>query len=116
MVQRSERSADLLKQSHETHNGVFITGPSTIAVLEDQLPEEYYNDDYIITASLGNCRCASDGKAIKQFTSHARVPNDATQVALGHETVQLVVQAPGHTGLGAGDLVFVTPGTLGRSG
>ena len=110
MINRAERSVDLLAQSHQTHSGVFITGPSTIAVLEDTLPDEYFSDAYVVTASLGNCRCASDGKAIKQFTSHARVPNDAAQVALGHETVQLVIKAPEHTGLQAGDLVFVTPG------
>ena len=110
MSDRQERSAALLAASHEVHSGVFITGPSQIEVLEDTLPDQYFTDAYIITASLGNCRCASDGKAIKQFKQHARVPNDATQVALGHETVQLVVRAPEVTGLRPGDLVFVTPG------
>ncbi len=110
MAKKQERSAELLAASHATHNGVFITGASSLEVKEDVLPSELFSDDYIICASLGNCRCASDGKAIKQFTSHARVPNDATQVALGHETVQMVVQAPEVTGLQAGDLVFVTPG------
>lgn len=110
MTTRAERSAALLDASHQTHNGVFITGASQLEVREDTLPEELFSDDYVICASLGNCRCASDGKAIKQFKQHARVPNDAEQVALGHETVQMVIKAPEQTGLRAGDLVFVTPG------
>ena len=110
MSQREQRSAALLEASHQTHAGVFITGPSRIEIKEDELPQELFSDDYVITASLGNCRCASDGKAIKQFTQHARVPNDAQQVALGHETVQMVIQGFEATGLQASDLVFVTPG------
>ena len=44
--------------------------------------------------AFGNCRCASDAKAIRQFDGHARVPSGTDQVALGHETLQLVLDAP----------------------
>ncbi len=109
-MNKAEYVEDLLGKSKETHKGIFMTGPSEIQLLEDNLPEEAYNDDNIMTYSLGNCRCASDGKAIKQFHGHARVPNDATQVSLGHETLQVVLKADEKTGLKAGDIVFVTPG------
>ena len=101
---------ELLAASKQPHNGLYITGPSSIELRTDSLPAEYFSDDYIITASLGNCRCASDQKAIKQFHAHARVPNDAEAVALGHETLQVVLRAAESTGLKTGDKVFVTPG------
>ena len=63
-----------------------------------------------VLASFGNCRCASDAKAIRQFDAHARVPNGVAQIALGHETLQLVLKAPEDSGFVPGDLVVVTPG------
>ena len=53
---------------------------------------------------------ASDAKAIRQFDGHARVPSGTDQVALGHETLQLVLDAPEESHLKSGDLVVVTPG------
>lgn len=106
----SARASVLFDQSKQPHDGVYITGPSQIEVRTDTLPESAYGEDHVIIASFGNCRCASDQKAIKQFHGHARVPNDADQVALGHETVQVVVHAPAGSGINVGDLVFVTPG------
>ncbi len=110
MTTRTEYAQKLAIQSRESHKGVFITGPSEIQLLEDDLPKNVFTGDHVVSYSLGNCRCASDGKAIKQFHQHARVPNDATQVALGHETLQVIVEAPESTGLTAGDIVFITPG------
>ncbi len=92
------------------HRGVFITGPDRLEVLEDTLPEEAFTGDFILTESLGNCRCSSDRKAIHQFTRHARIPASATQVALGHECIHRIVSAPPGSPVAAGDLVLITPG------
>ena len=60
--------------------------------------------------ALANCRCASDAKAIRQFDAHARVPSGTDRVALGHETLQIVLQAPAGAKVKVGDLVVITPG------
>jgi len=110
MPTRSERASELLAASRSPHAGVFITAPETLELLEDSLPEAAYTDGSTITASLGNCRCTSDAKAIKQFTAHARVPSDAAQIALGHECLHMILQAPAASGLKPGDLTVITPG------
>jgi len=110
-----ERLRLVVEGSRAPHRGVFITGPDRLELLEDELPAAALDGgEHILTASLGNCRCASDTKAIRQFTAHARVPQGADRVALGHETVQQVVAAPDGSGLAPGDLVFVTPGHSSR--
>ena len=100
----------LLEQAHATHRGIFIVGPGKLSLIEDRLPETAFTKEGIVTASLGNCRCSSDNKAIQQFTRHARIPRNAERVALGHETVQLVLHAPPASGLRPGDVVAITPG------
>ena len=64
----------------------------------------------LFTGQFGNCRCASDAKAIRQFDAHARVPSGTDRIALGHETLQLVLEAPEGSNVKAGDVVVVTPG------
>lgn len=99
-----------LQKSRETHEGLFITGPGKIELKNEPLPAEAFDQKHIVTASLINCRCSSDNKAIQQFTAHARVPKTGEPVAIGHETVQLVLEnAPG-SGVARGDLILVTPG------
>jgi hypothetical protein len=98
----------LLTEALAPHEGIFITGPEQIEHRIDSLPEP--DDQSVLLQSLINCRCSSDEKAIKQFDRHARVPTGAAMVAMGHETVQRVIQAPPATGLKPGDLVLITPG------
>ncbi|MBL8993832.1 MAG: hypothetical protein JNM63_10850, partial [Spirochaetia bacterium] len=99
-----------LKKSRETCEGLFITGPGKIELKAEPLPGEAFDKKHIVTASLINCRCSSDNKAIQQFTTHARVPKTGEPVAIGHETVQLVLEnAPG-SGVARGDLILITPG------
>ena len=93
----ADRLATLQTESQAEHDGVFIVGENAIALRQDTLPAA--DDSSVITASFCNCRCSSDEKAIKQFHRHARVPSDTQQVALGHETVQVVLQAPTDSGL-----------------
>ncbi|MFP6899317.1 MAG: hypothetical protein VCA36_00145, partial [Opitutales bacterium] len=107
---RQERAASLLEVAHREHEGVFLTGPDQVSVLTDVLPPAAFDGTGFVLASFGNCRCASDAKAIHQFDSHARVPNGTDQVALGHETIQLVLQAPENSGFSPGDLILITPG------
>lgn len=100
-----------LEAAKGEHEGLFITGPDVLEVLKDKLPDDaFQGEDFILTASLGNCRCTSDIKAVKQFTGHSRIPNNADKVVLGHETLQLVLAAPEGTGIESGDLVLITPG------
>ena len=110
MTTAVERAGELFAESQQPHEGVFIVGPETLELRTDELPAAVYEDGSFLTASLGNCRCTSDAKAIKQFTAHARVPSNAAQIALGHEALQMVLQAPADSGLKAGDLVVLTPG------
>ena len=105
-----QRSAQLLEDARKTHRGVFLTGPNQIELLSDELPAESFTGEYFLLASLGNCRCASDAKAIRQFDAHARVPSGTERVALGHETLQVVLQAPEGSTVKEGDLVVITPG------
>ena len=105
-----ERSDELFEAARKTHRGVFLTGPNRIEILEDDLPESSFSGEEFLLASLGNCRCASDAKAIRQFDSHARVPSGADRIALGHETLQIVLRAPEGSKVKAGDLVVITPG------
>ena len=102
-----ERSDELFEAARKTHRGVFLTGPSQIEILEDDLPESSFSGEEFLLASLGNCRCASDAKAIRQFDSHARVPSGADRIALGHETLQIVLRAPEGSKVKAGDLVVI---------
>lgn len=110
MPSRQERANDLLKSARLEHQGIFLTGPNEIRLLSDELPESAFDGTGFVLAGFGNCRCASDAKAIRQFDAHARVPNGVGQIALGHETLQLVLQAPDESGFTPGDLVVVTPG------
>ena len=68
------------------------------------------NGQNFLLASFGNCRCASDAKAIRQFDTHARVPSGTDRIALGHETLQIVLEAPDGANVKPGDVVVVTPG------
>ena len=104
------RTDTLLEQSREKHHGVFLTGPDKIELLVDELPSSVTKDNDFVLASFGNCRCASDAKAIRQFDSHARVPSGVEKVALGHETLQIVLQAPEGSDVQPGDIVVITPG------
>ena len=104
------RTNTLLAESREKHLGVFLTGPDRIELLSDQLPSSVTTENDFVLASFGNCRCASDAKAIRQFDAHARVPSGVEKVALGHETLQLVLQAPKDSDIRPGDIVVITPG------
>ena len=105
-----QRSDQLLEAAQKTHRGVFLTGPNRIELLQDDLPDSSVGGGDFLLASLGNCRCASDAKAIRQFDAHARVPSGADRIALGHETLQIVLQAPEGSKVKVGDLVVITPG------
>ena len=105
-----ERTKTLLKESGETHQGVFLTGPDKIELLSVELPESVTTENDFVLASFGNCRCASDAKAIRQFDSHARVPSGVEKVALGHETLQMIIQAPSDSDFKVGEIVVITPG------
>jgi threonine dehydrogenase-like Zn-dependent dehydrogenase len=105
-----ERTSTLLKESGETHQGVFLTGPDKIELLTVDLPPDVTSENDFVLASFGNCRCASDAKAIRQFDSHARVPSGVEKVALGHETLQMIIQAPADSDFSPGDIVVITPG------
>ena len=110
MPSRQERAVELLESARLEHQGIFLTGPNEIRLLSDELPGSAFDGTGFILAGFGNCRCASDAKAIRQFDAHARVPNGVDQIALGHETLQLVLQAPVESGFVPGDLVVITPG------
>ena len=106
----TQRSDQLLEAARKTHRGVFLTGPNRIEILTDELPESSFGGEEFLLASLGNCRCASDAKAIRQFDAHARVPSGADRIALGHETLQIVLRVPEGSKVKVGDLVVITPG------
>ena len=99
-----------VEAARQPHHGVFITAPGQVELRRDRLPESWFEGDYVITESLGNSVCSSDQKAVRQFTDHARIPGNATQVALGHETVHRVVAAPPDTPVRPGQVVLITPG------
>ena len=99
-----------VEAARRPHHGVFITAPGKVELRRDRLPESWFEGDYVITESLGNSVCSSDQKAVRQFTEHARIPGNATQVALGHETVHRVVAAPPDTSVRPGQVVLITPG------
>ena len=99
-----------VEAARQPHHGVFITAPGQVELRRDRLPASWFEGDYVITESLGNSVCSSDQKAVRQFTEHARIPGDATQVALGHETVHRVVAAPPGTPVRPGQVVLITPG------
>ena len=99
-----------VEAARQPHHGVFITAPGRVELRRDRLPESWFEGDYVITESLGNSVCSSDQKAVRQFTEHARIPGNATQVALGHETVHRVVAAPPGTPVRPGQVVLITPG------
>ena len=104
------RTHTLLEESRQKHLGVFLTGPDRIELLTDELPSSVRSENDFVLASFGNCRCASDAKAIRQFDAHARVPAGVEKVALGHETLQLVLQSPADSEICPGDIVVITPG------
>ena len=99
-----------VEAARQPHHGVFITAPGRVELRSDRLPESWFAGGYVITESLGNSVCSSDQKAVQQFTSHARIPGDATEVALGHETVHRVLAAPPGTPVRPGQVVLITPG------
>ena len=99
-----------MEAARQPHHGVFITAPGRVELRSDRLPESWFAGGYVITESLGNSVCSSDQKAVQQFTRHARIPGDATAVALGHETVHRVVAAPPGTPVQPGQVVLITPG------
>ena len=99
-----------VEAARQPHHGVFITAPGRVELRRDSLPERWFNGDYVITESLANSVCSSDQKAVRQFTEHARIPGNATQVALGHETVHRVIVAPPTTPVHSGQVVLITPG------
>ena len=99
-----------LEAARQSHRGVFITAPGQVELRSDRLPEGWFAGGYVITESLGNSVCSSDQKAVQQFTGHARIPGNATEVALGHETVHRVVAAPPGTPVRPGQVVLITPG------
>ena len=109
-ITKIDRARELLERARTSHNGVYLTGPNQVEVLEDELPTIALNGENYLLASFGNCRCASDAKAIRQFDAHARVPSGTDRIALGHETLQLVLQAPEGANVKPGDVVVVTPG------
>src|SRR6056300_1841503 len=87
-ITKIERAGELAERARKSHHGVYLTGPNQVQVLEDELPAESLDGKNFLLASFGNCRCASDAKAIRQFDSHARVPSGTDRIALGHETPQ----------------------------
>ena len=105
-----QRAKDLKVAAQSSHDGVYLTGPDRIELLSDELPASSFEEDGFLLASFGNCRCASDAKAIRQFDAHARVPSGAEKIALGHETLQLVLEAPSDSSFKPGDVVVITPG------
>ena len=100
-----ERAEELKAAAQSSHDGVYLTGPDRIELLSDELPAESFEGDSFLLASFGNCRCASDAKAIRQFDAHARVPSGVSQVALGHETLQLILEAPADSSFNRGDVL-----------
>ena len=109
-ITKIERAKQLAQSARSPHDGVYLTGPNQVEVLEDELLSESLTGENYLLASFGNCRCASDAKAIRQFDSHARVPSGVDRIALGHETLQLVLEAPVGSNVVPGDVVVVTPG------
>jgi hypothetical protein len=105
-----QRAKDLKVAAQSSHDGIYLTGPNRIELLPDELPGSSFEGDSFLLASFGNCRCASDAKAIRQFDAHARVPSGVSQVALGHETLQLILDAPADSSFDRGDVVVITPG------
>ena len=109
-ITKIERARELAQRARSSHQGVYLTGPNQVEVLEDELPASSLNGENYLLASFGNCRCASDAKAIRQFDAHARVPSGTDRIALGHETLQIVLEAPEGSNVKPGDVVVVTPG------
>ena len=105
-----QRAEDLKLAAQSSHEGIYLTGPDQIELLSDDLPPSSFEGEGFLLASFGNCRCASDAKAIRQFDAHARVPSGAEKIALGHETLQLVLDAPADSSFKCGDVVVITPG------
>ena len=105
-----QRAEDLKLAAQSSHEGIYLTGPDQIELLSDDLPPSSFEEEGFLLASFGNCRCASDAKAIRQFDAHARVPSGVEKIALGHETLQLILQAPSASSFKRGDVVVITPG------
>ena len=105
-----KRVKDLKVAAQSSHDGIYLTGPGRIELLSDELPASSFEGSGFLLASFGNCRCASDAKAIRQFDTHARVPSGVSQIALGHETLQLILEAPVDSSFNRGDVVVITPG------
>jgi hypothetical protein len=105
-----KRVKDLKVAAQSSHDGIYLTGPGRIELLSDELPASSFDGSGFLLASFGNCRCASDAKAIRQFDTHARVPSGVSQIALGHETLQLILEAPVDSSFNRGDVVVITPG------
>ena len=62
-----QRAKDLKVVAQSSHEGIYLTGPNRIELLADELPASSFEDESFLLASFGNCRCASDAKAIRQF-------------------------------------------------
>jgi hypothetical protein len=111
---RADRARELSKELREPRGGIFITGENRMELLDDEIPAEMMEGDFVLAASIGNIRCTSDDKAVRQFTGHIRIPPDATQIALGHETILMIVSAGPDSGVKPGDVVALTPGHASR--
>lgn len=101
---------NLQKAGRDPHAGIFIVGSGKLELIEEPLPESELGGDSILTASLGYSRCTSDDKAIQLFHDHVRIPDRAEHIALGHETVQVVLRSNDTAGVQPGDIVVLTPG------
>jgi len=111
---KKHRAEELSKELRQPQAGIFITGRNRMELLDDELPAGMIEGDFVLAASIGNIRCTSDEKAIRQFTGHVRIPPNATQIALGHETILQIVSAGPDTGVKNGDVVAITPGHASR--
>ena len=98
-------------RSQSSHDGVYLTGPDRIELLSDELPASRFEEENFLLASFGNCRCASDAKGRSVNSTLMRgSPPESSQVALGHETLQLILEAPADSSFNRGDVVVITAG------
>lgn len=107
---KKENIINRISEAQKPHYGVFITGINKVELLNDSIPKKWFQGNHFITESLGNSVCSSDLKAIRQFRMHSRIPNNAIQIALGHETIQRIIKAPNNSKISPGQIVLISPG------